>query len=338
MLRRSITILLLVISLPVMADKLTLINGDQLSGQVVDKTSNNLKFKTNYAGTIIIKWHHIRDLQVDNPVLLMLSDDTLIENAHIGTAGNNQLTISNANLPKPVLVNLDEIKYINPPIEISGRGINIKGRFSTGLSISSGNTENEAYNIDAEMIFRTTKNRFTAGANLFRASNETNDTEDKSGLNLKYDHFLSKQNYLYANSSFAQDKFKDLKLKSTIGGGYGHQFFESKDHNLLVEGGLNYVNDDFFIATDDNYLAGRWALKYDQWLFAKRLQFFHNQEGLLDLEDNNNVTVTSQTGLRSPILPGVHAAIQLNLDWDNQPADSTNSTDRKLLVNLDYLW
>ena len=338
MLRAYIAILLFVSSHPAFADTVTLQNGDRITGQVVSKTTNTLKFKTSYAGTLKINWQEIRELQVDKPVLIMLRDDTLIEDARIDTIANQQLVISNTTSAEPVNLKFDEVKYINPPVELSGRGVKIKGRFTTGLSISSGNTENEAYNINTEVVFRTLKDRYTVAASLFRASSENSDTEDKSSINLKYDHFLSKHNYLYANTSFAQDKFKDLRLKSTLGGGYGHQFVESDDRNLLMEAGLNYVNDDFFLATDDDYLAGRWALKYDNWLFSKRLQFFHNHEGLLDLEDNNNVTVTSETGLRSPILPGVNAAVQLNLDWDNQPADGTDSTDRKLLFILDYLW
>jgi len=328
----------LFLSLSANADVVMLDNGDRLSGKVINKTDGHLLFKTDYAGNIRINWNNISTLKVDKPVQLMLKNKTTIEQANINSNATKNIEVSSTNISGPINVAMDDVLYINPPVELSGKGVKIKGRVNAGLSVASGNSENESYNLDTEVIIRSLKNRFTVGAKLYRASDEDIDTEDKSAMYFKYDHFLSKKRYIYGHSSFARDKFKDQKLKSTIGLGYGHQFFESDDRNMSLEAGINYVNDDFFITEDDDYIAGRWALQYDNWFYQRKLQFFHQHEGLLDFDNTDNISINSQTGLRFPFFTGMNASIQLNLDWDGDTPEETKSTDRKLLFNVGYAW
>jgi hypothetical protein len=80
---------------------------------------------------------------------------------------------------------------------------------------------------------------------------------------LKYDHFFTKKWYGYSNATAEQDEFKDLDLRATLGVGAGYQFIESDPTNLSLEGGLSYVNENYIIAEDNSFAAGRWALNFD---------------------------------------------------------------------------
>ncbi len=326
------------IALSAHADTVTLKNGDKISGTVVRKEDSNLVFKTAYAGELKIAWGEIVSLATDKPVVVVLDNDTSIEAAKLAPTTTGSTSISTPNVGKPVEVALASVKYINPSIETSGKGVKVNGRVNVGASIASGNSVNESYNADAEVIMRTKTNRTTAGANLYQASDNNVDTEEKYGAYLKYDHFLNAKQYIYGNTTFARDKFKDQKLKSTVGLGYGHQFWETDARNLALEAGIAFVNDDFFVTADDNYTAGRWAIRFDQKLYKDKIQFFHNHEGLIDFSDTENLTITSQTGFRFPLLTGMVASIQANVDWDKSPPAGTGSTDRKILFNVGYAW
>ena len=319
------------------ADTLTLKNGDKLTGTVVKKETDKIIFKTSYAGDISISWSEVASLDTEQPVELVLTDQTSMK-ATIHSTQAGTVTLKPESMPAPVTVALDKVQYVNPSPVVTGKGIKISGRANAGFAVSNGNTDNNSYNLDAEVVLRSKINRFTVGTTLYKASEDNMDTADESTLYLKYDHFLNKKQYLYGNTSFARDKFKDRKLKSTIGLGYGHQFWESDQRNLSLEGGLTYVNEDFYVAADDNYAAARWALKFDQKMFDNRIQFFHLHEGLVGLEDRNNVSITSQTGFRFPIYAGMNASIQMNIDWDKSPAPGFVKTDRKYLFNLGYAW
>ncbi len=325
-------------SVPVHADTVTMKNGDKLTGTVVRKEGDSLVFKTGFAGEIKLQWTQISTLKTDKPVALVLDNDTTIEGANLAPTIAGSASVSTANVSESMNIALSSVKYINPSIEVSGKGVKVNGRVNAGASVASGNSESESYHLDGEVIMRTKTNRFTVGANMYKASDEVSDTEDKYAAFLKYDHFLSAKRYIYGNTSFARDEFKDQKLKSTIGLGYGHQFWEAPNRNLALEAGLTYVNDDYFVAVDENYLAGRWAVRFDHKLYQDRVQFFHLHEGLLDFSDTENLTITSQTGFRFPLFTGMNASIQANVDWDKSPPAGTKSTDRKILFSVGYAW
>ncbi len=338
MIKISSILALSLASASVLADTVTMKNGDRLTGTIVSKTDGNLIFKTGFAGDITLNWGEISSLTTDKPVVLVLDNDTSIEAANLLPGAGGMANIQTANVGNPMQVALGSVKYINPPVEVSGKGVKVSGRINAGASIASGNSDTESYNLDGEVIMRTKQNRTTVGANLFRASDNGNDTEDKAAAYLKYDHFLNDKQYIYGNTTFARDKFKDQKLKSTIGLGYGHQFWESPSRNLALEAGVSFVNDDYFTTADENYTAGRWAIFYDQKMYKDKIQFFHRHEGLIDLSDTENLTITSQTGFRFPLLAGMNAAIQANVDWDKSPPAGFGSTDRKILFSVGYAW
>ena len=325
-------------SLSAYADTVILKNGDKISGNVVSKEDSSLIFNTKFAGDIKVQWSEIASLTTDKPVVVILDNDTSIEAAKLAPASPGTANIQTSNVSKPMQVALGSVKYINPSNEVSGKGIKVTGRVNVGASIASGNSDTESYNVDTEVIMRAKISRTTVGANLYRASDNSTTTEDKSAAYLKYDHFLTDKSYIYGNTTFARDKFKDQKLKSTIGLGYGHQYWETPSRNLALEAGLSFVNDDYFISADENYTAGRWAVKFDQKFYKDKVQFFHNHEGLVDLGDTENLTITSQTGFRFPLLTGMVASIQANVDWDKSPPVGTGSTDRKILLNVGYAW
>lgn len=320
-----------------LADTIVLDNGDRISGTIVKKETDKLIVKTPYAGKISISWKNIKQITTDKPVQVMMRDDTMIKGV-IHTDSSGRITLKNAEVPEAITLDLAKVKYVNPSPRLSGNGVSVSGHLNVGVSISSGNTKNQQYHIDTEIIIRSRKNRFTTAATLFRSKENNVETENRSYLGFKYDHFISKKHYIYGTTAFRKDRFKDLKLKSTIGFGYGRQVWESPEKNLSVEGGLSLVNDDFINAADDSYAAGRWAIRYDQKLLRGKTTFFHQHEGLVDLETSNNVSVTSQTGFRFPLMAGLNASTQVNVDWDNSPAPGAKKTDLKYLLNIGYTW
>ena len=89
------------------------------------------------------------------------------------------------------------------------------------------------------------------------ASDRDTETESNATAYAKYDRFLTEKWYLYANTSFENDKFKDLRLRSTLGVGTGYQFFDTPRTILSLEGGIDYVHTDFYTQPTDDYPAAR---------------------------------------------------------------------------------
>lgn len=320
------------------ADIITTKNGDRLSGTLVSLVDGVLTLDTPYAGEIEITWTEVAAMETGDPVKLKLRDGTVVDaQARPGAVQSTAVLKSDAIMTTAPIA-LGEIEYINPPPEVTGDGVSVDGRTNLGFTANRGNTDNTQLFYDAETIVRSVSNRFTLGAMGNTTEEDGEETARRNRGYLKYDHFLTETWYGYANGDFEEDKFKDLNLRTTLGVGMGYQFFESEERNLALEGGLTYVNNDYIDAEDDSYPAGRWAVRYDQLFFETTTQFFHLHEGLVSVEDPDDVIWRAQTGFRFPLVERLNATLQYNVEWQNTPPPDTEDTDSAYVLSLGYTW
>jgi len=320
------------------ADVIHLKDGDRISGTIVGKDGDKLTLKTRYSeDEIVILWSEVTGIETDKAARFMLKDRTVME-AQASASGESAVVLKSGTAITTAPIALADIAYINPPPEVTGEGVSVNGHVNFGLTSNRGNTDNDQLYYDAEAVIRSIANRFTIGANGATRQEDGEETERNNRAYFQYDHFLTKQWYAYANTALEEDKFKDLNLRTTLGGGSGYQFWESKERNLALEGGLSYVNEDYDQANDDSYAAGRLALNFDHYLFGGKMQFFHDDEGLFSFENADDIILRAQTGLRFPLVLNLNATLQYNVEWQNQPSPGFDKTDSSYIVSVGYLW
>jgi putative salt-induced outer membrane protein YdiY len=314
------------------ADEVWLKNGDRLTGKVVSLDSGLLVFKTSYAGDLSIKWEEVVNLKTDEPIKVVLGDETTVQGP-VSPGDSGKVKVKAEQVTEPVTIDLANVKVINPKPPLT-----TTLRINVGASMNSGNTDNQDFYGQLDFIARTAMNRFSVGGNYQRSEDNNVKTADNALGYIKYDHFLSKKWYLYANATGQQDDFQDLNLRTTLGIGAGYQFFESERTNLSLEGGLSYVNEDFTIAPDNSYAAGRWGLKFDYYILPKSLQFFVYHTGLQSLESSDDLLLYTQTGFRIPFYKDFNLALQMNWQYDKSPAPGREKNDYTYILSLGYLW
>lgn len=308
------------------ADQLIMQNGDRLSGTVVKKAGEWLTFETPYAGKLRIRWAEVAELTTDQPLPVLLSDDTLTEaDRFVAEAQPGTLAIT-------------RVTHINPPPELSGQGYSLTGRINVGLNRTTGNTDTEAYHVDAEALYRTKGYRVTAGAIYNKASDNGVQSISNTTLNAKYDRFISKTWYLYGHAKLQRDKFKDLRLRSELGLGAGHQFYDTPERKLALEAGLTQLKENYYEASDRSSISARWAADFEQRFWKDLLTLFHRHELVVPLEDTGNFNGSAKTGVRIPVANGLNTTFQVDVDYENQPASDTDSTDLRYVFTLGYSW
>ncbi len=336
-------------SSPLHADQILLNNGDRLTGTVVRKEGDHLVLRTAYAGELKIAWSRVAEVRTDDPMSIILSDQTTVQTRLIGAAPAARVEAAEreeaAEPPqsKPVentdtALEVDRIAYINAGPGIDLLGVRWKGRVNVGASGNRGNNDIDNLHIDGEAVARLQRERYTLNAVLDRGKDRNVVTQQNSRLGGKYDLFIDRTWYGYGLLTIEEDRFRDIDRRITLGAGLGHQVIEDERTNLSVEGGLNHVRTDFALAPDESYPAARWALKFDQRLFGAELRLFHSHELISDLQASERTFILSQTGLRVPLWQGLLATAQLNIDFDNAPAPGTAKTDRTYQFTLGYHW
>jgi putative salt-induced outer membrane protein YdiY len=337
--KKNLTLLLIIISVAFLisknslADEVRLKNGDRLTGQVLRMEAGKLLLKTVYAGDISIVWQEVASVMSDGSVKIVLKDETALEGIPLATE-DGEMKLDAVKLESPASFRLADVKAINP---LPVKPVKINTRVNASATSERGNTKSDNYYFDGEFVARTEKNRYKIGGELSKEESDGTTTSQNWLVYGNYSHFLDKRCYLYADTFFEHDEFKDLDLRSTLGAGAGYQVFETPLLNLSISAGLAKVDENFDMAEDNDYSAGQWSVNYDQYFFKKFVQLFHVNNGFVSLEDSDDWFLRTRTGLRFPVYKGLTATLQYNFDYDNQPSvDAEKKEDTKFIFLLGY--
>ncbi|MFQ5644875.1 MAG: YdiY family protein [Thiogranum sp.] len=340
--RLSVFLLLTLICLPATqayADELLMNDGSRLLGKVVKREGGTLEFETSYAGVIKVNWDEISELRADEPMKLMLRDESTltaqrIKNTEAGILldDNIEADQSTASLAQA------ELEYINPDPWRTGEGYKLDGRVNFALSKERGNTDKDEIDADASLTWRLRNDRFKMFGEFERDRNNNKKTKDKWKSSNSYDHFFTRKWYGGAFLGFEHDQFADLKLRTIAGPKTGYQWFESKEMNLATEIGPMYTDEDFDTDSDDDYLSLGWGIDFDRFVFGEFMQFYHRQTGLWNLEDTGDVVWNTWTGFRFPMILGVVATTEMKVEYNSGAADDADDLDTTYSLKLGYAW
>lgn len=304
------------------ADTVTLANGDRLSGKVLHKSGDVLTFETTYAGKIKIRWSEVRTLTTDAPVGVMLE----------GESEPRRIVLS------PGSIDPGRIAYLNPLPEESGRGVTYKGRVALAASAARGNSSSSSLHGEGAFNARAKGYRYGLRARVDQAKDTGQTVASNWRVSGNYDHFLAPKRFVYGRGFAERDRFRDIKLRTGAGGGYGWQLYDTDRTQLAIRGGVDAVSVRHNDGSGENYPALGWGLHLSHRLWQRKVELFHNQEGFWNLRHTEQVTLHTSTGLRIPLSSGMTANAQVDLDWDRAPPPGVKAVDTTWLLGLGYEW
>lgn len=341
-------------SAPLYADQVTLKNGDMLTGKVIAKRENTLVFSTPYAGELKIAWSEVQALKTDQPVDVLLRDQTQISTAltvptppppvtepkseaEEGAEGKPEAA---APPPAPPSgnVTLNDILYINPTPEESGRGYRTSGRANLAFVNTTGNSVTSELHVNGEVSWRAKTHRFTLGAEANHASVNNIENVDNKRTYTSYDRFLNAKDFLFAHAALENDQYKDVRLRKVLGVGYGYQVFDTEKMQLSLRAGPDLVSLNRYVAPSESFTAFGWHVDFKYRLPIAQAQLFHVQDGYRGFNSGGDILLQTRTGLMIPLMRGLNITTQVNGDWESNPSPGRKRTDTKVLFGIGYVY
>ena len=314
------------------ADEVLLANGDRISGKVVGLADGKLTVETPYAKLLELDWASVKGLRIDSATEIVLTDGTRLKGTTEPGAegGLNVLTgaAGPVNLPSLSLVSM-----INPP-EV--KAVTYTGDLQAGVSLTDGNSETVNANLSGKFEARSKRQRLTLRGLYHYGEDQDQLSAQEASGSVKYDFFVTEKLYTYVNSLLEYNKFQDLNLRATMGGGLGYQFFEDVRKKLGFELGVSYFSEDFRTAEDNSFASGRWSVNADYKLIPDKISLFHFHEGYFGFEDLEDIYIKSEQGVRFTLIKDFYTTFQVNVNYDNTPAPGLEKTDTTLLFGLGY--
>ena len=215
-----------------------------------------------------------------------------------------------------------------------------QGKVAFGLESTSGNTDKDSCSGHAEA--RKLHGQTVVIATLDGAWEETEvDGEDertksdvKGEINLKqrFDGF-----FVYGNLSGEHDHLAGIKYRFTESLGLGTYLIDTDELKFSVEAGIAEVEEKLQGADSDEYTAYRLAERAD-WIpgFAEGVSFYEKADFLSDFDDSDHYFANAEAGVDIPMFAGISLTVKGYVEYNHQPAEGFEKSDRGVVVQVGY--
>lgn len=231
-----------------MADQITMKNGDRVTGSIVKKDATTLTIKTVHFGVVTLPWGEVESVVADKPVTVVLPNDKTVEATLATSNGKIDVNAKDGKQtvePKDVVAirNADEqkayLRMLHPKLTdlwvITG---------NVGIAGASGNASTRTFTVPVNFVRATRTDKITAYFNFIRSAATVNgvtaDTASAVRGGLGYSRNLAPKVFANFFNDYEYDRFQSLDLRAVFGGGLGWHAWKNEKGFLDVLGGGAY--------------------------------------------------------------------------------------------------
>lgn len=323
-------------NIAVSQDKITLSNGDVVTGKVVSMADGKVTVRSPVMGDVVVSLVDVKDMVTGAPVTLQTTAGQRWERRILGIADASLRLSGDGASALPIA----RLGMINPPPEKEPEwtgSLKLTGLYTSGntrresvglLFDASRTTETDRVTVDAIWNYGTDEDVTTGVKTL---------TQRRAGAGLKYDYFLSERWYALATTRALSDTLADLQLRFTAGLGAGYTMVKTDNVLFLAEAGLSSYSEDYRqagLATEETVTARlSYRLEYS---LSEATRLVHRVEAFPSVEDGDDYYLQAVTEMTTSLTDSMVASVAHTLDYDNTPAAGRKNADNRLLLTVGW--
>src|SRR5580698_5665244 len=258
---RQLIIATFLLTQALLADQVTLKNGDKLSGNIIKYDGKNLVLKSELAGEVTIPWENVTGVTSTQPLAITLKDGQRIvgivttdgtkfqvvtkETGSVAAARESVQAIRSE--PEQKAYDTEIERYKNP------RLIDLwTGTFDLGFTQAAGNTETETFTLGANAVRATSRDKITVNyTQIYSTSNASGPnltTANAKRGGIAYNLNVEPKMYIFGLVDLENDQFQSLDLRFAPAGGVGYHAIKTPNTTLDLSLGVS-MDKEFFEAT-----------------------------------------------------------------------------------------
>jgi putative salt-induced outer membrane protein YdiY len=285
----GILLTLLILCTAVLADTITLKNGDRLTGKIVKSDGKTLVIKTEFAGTVTVDFGAVSQITSDDPLNLMLKDGQKVV-GKLASGADSKIDVETADTGKVELAK-ESIATLRSKEEEAAWQLEMErlrnpgimdlwaGGLDFGLSVARGNAETFQTVIGLNAARATPRDKISVFATTLRASAEVDEVvnnrtvrRSKKTANLarggvKYDVNITNKLFAFGFTELDFNEFQNIDFRGIFGGGLGYHAIKNERTVLDLFAGGAY-NKTYYAVAD---AQGRKDVSSGEILFGEEL-------------------------------------------------------------------
>jgi putative salt-induced outer membrane protein YdiY len=249
-----------------LADQVTLKNGDRLSGDIIKYDGKNLILKSELAGDVTIPWANVTGVTSTKPLNVTLKDGQRIVGTvttdgtkfNVATKDTGNVTAARDTVefirsePEQKAYDIEIDRYKNP------RLIDLwAGTMNLGFTQTAGNTETETFTLGANAVRTTTRDKISVSyTQIYSTSNASGPnltTANAKRGGLQYDLNLTPKMFVFGLVDLENDQFQSLDLRFAPAGGVGYHAIKNANTSLDLSLGASLDKEFFTGGVDHTY-------------------------------------------------------------------------------------
>jgi putative salt-induced outer membrane protein YdiY len=243
-----------------LADQISLKNGDRLTGTIEKSDGKTLVLKTEAAGDVTIQWSAIATIISTQPLHVGLAGGQMVVGPVQTQDGKLQITTTTAGV---VTASMDSVQVIRSEPEQAAFDAALQrlehphlgdfwsGTLDTGLSLTRGNSATISYNLAGRAVRQTDRDKFSVYMTAIYGKNDTTSPSQVIAHQItggvRGDINFSTSWFGFGATDFNSNALQNLDLQNVITGGAGDHLIHSKNTHFDVFAGAGY-NQEFFSA------------------------------------------------------------------------------------------
>src|SRR5580658_1722586 len=258
---RRLIITALLLTRVMLADQVTLKNGDHLSGNIIKYDGKNVVLKSGLAGDVTIPSANVSAVASTQPLNVTLKDGQRI----VGTVTTDGTKFQVATKETGnVTAARDSVQYIRSEPEQKAYDTEIDryknprlidlwtGTFNLGFTQTAGNTETETFTLGANAVRATTRDKITvAYTQIYSTSNASGPnltTANAKRGGIQYNLNVAPKMFIFGLVDLENDQFQSLDLRFAPAGGAGYHAIKTANTTLDLSLGAS-MDKEFFSAS-----------------------------------------------------------------------------------------
>ena len=329
-----LTLSLLVCS-AVVADTLSLDNGNLLSGRIRELKDDKVYLDTDWASLVKVELRYVVSMETDELLWVRLKGqdnfrlvrlyqkgkDTWLQDEY----GNSSRLDSQQRLAALKADQPDENHWV------------WSGKANLNMAHKRGEKQESELNTFGSVYIRDRVNRNTLSwkTDFSREDGSINGKETK--LVYDYNRFLDRSWYVSGSSLWWYDLGESPYKRYSVGTGIGYQFWDRGTGSLKSDIGFGYLWEDYRGTENRKRWVPRWGLNSTQ-------QIAGNLYGIADsilyyrLGDDDQLLWDLDLGLKYQLSSRLWFNMQYSLDLDSAPPDNCVRSKTSLTFGIGFTW
>lgn len=296
----------------VIADVITLNNGDRISGVIREIDAETLEVTSEVFGVMNISKEKISSIMNEEVVKVM--QDEIVEKKKI----------------------VEEIPELKEQAIAVQKYWNHK--LSAGYSMTNGNTKTSAANISLNSHYKRDQNDWNIKSSLDYASSNGRMTTQKFYSKAQSDYrFVDSKWFNTRSVEVSHDKFAHVDYRILPAIGMGYWFWEGDDSKAEFDTAVGYEYTNY--NTTDTKATGNFALiphlYFDKVIIGKS-KFSQDLTMYPSLESFADYRLRSESAFVNPLSDTLSFKISYIMDYNSTPKNDAKKSDTTLMSSIEY--